>query len=124
VLLFALDLDYRADPKTKSFVFSADRLTEFQFKVPDWVERGWELWKFENDGLKRRSWSRISDTTMVLKDTVTEVGIYILTPDSGASNRLLEKWRKLKKWEADLDFNPAVDPAHRREFMGWKPGRN
>lgn len=124
VLLFALDLDYRADPKTKSFVFSTDRLTDFQFKVPDWVERGWELWKLENDGLKRRSWSRISDTTMVLKDTVTEVGIYILTPDSEASNRLLEKWRKLKKWEADLDFNPAVDPAHRREFMGWKPGRN
>jgi len=122
LLLFALDLDYRADPVTKTFVFSSARPAELRFRVPDWVEGGWELWKLEKDGLKRRTWSRISDSTMALKDSVNEVGIYILTPDSGTSNLLQEKWRKLKKREDDLDFNPAVDPTHRKEFMGWKPG--
>jgi hypothetical protein len=120
LLLFALDLDYRADALTKTFVFTPDRLVDLRFKVPDWIDAGWQLWKLEEDGLKRLGWSPGPETSLAFKDMITEVGIYILLPDARSSDGLLRKWELLKNREAGSDFDPAGNPAHRREFMGWK----
>lgn len=123
ILLFALDLGYRADAATKTFVFSPERKADFRFKVPGWVNEDWTLWKLEENGLKKMNWSPGPGSSLAFKDVVTEVGIYILSPDDYASKRLQERWRVLKSSEAALDFDPAGNPAHRKEFMGWKPGR-
>jgi hypothetical protein len=120
LLLFALDLDYRADALTKTFVFTPDRRVDLRFKVPDWIDAGWQLWKLEEDGLKRLGWSPGPETSLAFKDMITEVGIYILLPDARSSDGLLRKWELLKNREAGSDFDPAGNPAHRREFMGWK----
>ena len=119
VLLFALDLGYLADAETRTFVFPKERRADLSFKIPEWVGRDWVLWKLEADGLRRIPWRLGADASMVLHDRVHEVGIYILLPGEAASERLGQSWGALRKLEASWDFDPARNPGHLKEFLGW-----
>jgi hypothetical protein len=120
VLLFALDLGYHADATTRTFVFDKERQVDLSLKVPEWVGEGWELWKIEADGLRRMGWRPSTDASIRFRDKVHEVGIYILLPEEAASERLRQRWSDLKMLESSWDFDPARNPVHLREFLGWR----
>lgn len=119
VLLFALDLRYHADASTRTFVFAEDRRADLGFKVPEWVGKGWVLRKLDADGLKPIEMRQDATAHISFSDRVREAGIYILLPDGDAFDELARRWSELKGLESSWDFNPAQNPEHLRQFLGW-----
>ncbi|MBM3442216.1 MAG: hypothetical protein FJX89_05870 [Bacteroidetes bacterium] len=117
ILLFALDLRYRADLDSKTFVFTPDRTAALRFQVPDWVSDSWQLWKLEVDGLRRMAYTLASGGGLMLNDRITEVAIYVLLPNASSATALGRRWRDLLRSEANWPFNPAVDPLQMDDFL-------
>jgi phage tail protein X len=117
VLLFALDLDYRADADTKTFVFTPDRQARLRFSVPSWVTGSWQCWKVEADGLRKIPFNWERNDGLAFSDRITEVGIYVLLPDDSASEGLQKRFKELKKKEAAWPFISSLQPDHLINFL-------
>lgn len=116
VLLFALDLDYRADDKTKTFIFKPVRNITLNFTVPEWVKAEWVLMKVAGNELKKIPFEVISGHKIRISDLITETGMYLLVP-TDEEKFYRDKLNQLMIKEAEWSFDPAKNPAHLTEFI-------
>ncbi|MEY3404816.1 MAG: hypothetical protein RL161_246 [Bacteroidota bacterium] len=116
VLLFALDLDYRADAKTRTFIFQSNQKAALDFLVPHWVTTGWKLLRVDATGLKSMEFVQTGNSIR-LQDNISEVGLYVLLPDEAAVWQLQQRWDFLRKLESSWDFDPIKNQNDLRTLM-------
>jgi hypothetical protein len=107
-LLFALDLDYMADPKEKVFRFGAPRRSKWAFPVPAYLRGAVDVFRLDADGIDEVKWSW-QDDAIEIRDKASRVAIYIATPDTKLRAYLETKRQQLIATEAALQFDPARD---------------
>ncbi|MFZ9982834.1 MAG: hypothetical protein ACO3FI_12465, partial [Cyclobacteriaceae bacterium] len=108
IVMFALDLDYRADHKTKTFIFRNERKASFDFKVAEWVKSDWKLLKIGAEQIEEKEFQINSQTHVItFSDVVSLDGIYILLPDSSAKDSIVKKFTDLLQQERDMEFKPS-----------------
>lgn len=116
ILLFALDLDYRADDKTKTFIFNPERNVSLNFSVPEWVHPEWVLLKVTGNDLKKIPFEIIPGNKIKISDSITETGMYLLI-SSDEEKFYREQLDRLLLKEKEWAFNPAKNPADLSEFI-------
>lgn len=115
VILFSLDLDYAADPKTRTFVFKKEREAVFTYRVPEWVGSEWKLLKIDANGIKEISF-KYSDQQLDFSDRVSEVGIYAFVP-SATAEQIRKKYSDLLQAERQWLFDPAKKSEDLNAFI-------
>ena len=95
ILLFALDLDYEIDKKSKTFLFTPHKKSSLKFQVPEWVDANWLLFRIGTNGPTDILYEMIRDNRIIINDRITEVGIYVLVPSLSAGEELKKKWQHL-----------------------------
>lgn len=106
-LLFALDLDYKADPKERVFVFPEPRKTTFEFVLPRYLrEMKLDVWRVDADGAHDVVHRR-TENGLAIDDVRSNVGIYVATPEPGLRQQTAARRDELLRGEEALGFDPA-----------------
>lgn len=79
-LLFALDTAYTADPKENVFKFGAPRAVNLAFRLPFWLRKPKDVFRYDADGVYPILWHR-TPNGVEIEDTLSHSGIYIATRD-------------------------------------------
>jgi hypothetical protein len=116
-LLFALDLDYKADPVTKTFIFKGEGQASFEFDLPNWLGSNWVLVKIGENGPERIPHEKLASQRLRLTDQVAEVGIYLVLTKEKALDDLKQKYLQLLDFERNIGFDPAKNPTDFQRFM-------
>jgi hypothetical protein len=107
-ILFALDLDYKADLEERVFQFKEAREGTWRFALPKYLDDPREVFKVDTTGISDVSF-RYADNGITITDVVTVKGIYVATNDPELRSALQHEHRQLLEHERALDFNPASD---------------
>ena len=121
-LMFALDLDYRPDPEKRVFCFGSPRDAQWNFPLPAYLQNLADVFRLDADGLHDVRWTRQGNGAEIM-DCVSQVGIYVATPDGALRSRLEAKRQELLKEEASWQFDPAhndADFAQLAKLLGAK----
>jgi hypothetical protein len=105
-LLFALDLDYEADPTEKVFRFGPPRPAQFLFDLPSYLRRPKDVFRIDADGSSDIKHERTVQGIRI-EDRVCKVAIYVAARDAGTRKQLQASRRALIRFEESLQFNPA-----------------
>jgi hypothetical protein len=105
-LLFALDLDYRADPTEKIFQFGTPRPARFEFRLPPFLQPPKDAFRVDADGVSEVRYESNAHGVNI-EDQVSKVGIYVATTDTRLRERLGARRRELIRFEESLQFDPA-----------------
>jgi hypothetical protein len=117
-LLFALDLDYEADPTDKVFKFGPPRPAAFEFGLPPWLRPAADVFRIDADGIYEVSCQRTAKG-IVIDDRVSKVAIYVAAADAGLRSRLEDRRRELLRVEQSLEFDPAASDADFEELISF-----
>ncbi len=109
-LLFALDLDYRPDPKEKVFVFGPPRAARFSFELPSYLQKPADLFRVDADGIHEVRWSATAPGVTV-EDRLSRVGIYVAAITRELRSSLEKRRRDLIRLEESTGFDPARSDA-------------
>ncbi len=109
-LLFALDLAYTPDPETKTFLFGPPRERTFVFDLPSYLSSAIDVFRIDADGTSDVRFEP-TEGGVAITDSLSKVGIYVATLDSGLRARLEARREELIASEDALDFDPANDDA-------------
>jgi hypothetical protein len=108
IVMFALDLDYRADHKTKTFIYRNERKASFDFKVAEWVKSDWKLLKIGAEKIEEKEFQLNSKThEITFSDVVSQDGIYLLLPNLSARDSIVKRFTDLLQQERDMEFKPS-----------------
>ena len=105
-LLFALDLDYSPDTAKRVFLFGPPRNAKWDFPLPAYLQAVADVFRLDADGVHEARWTRQGSGVEIV-DRVSQVGIYVATPDRTLRSRLEAKRQELLKEEAGWRFDPA-----------------
>ena len=105
-VLFALDLDYKADKQERVFKFGAPRETTFQFKIPAYLNAIDEVFRVDADGLREID-ATVNDSTIIIRDEASRVAIYVAAAKPGERTRIEANRQALVAAENALDFDPG-----------------
>ncbi|MFZ4507020.1 MAG: hypothetical protein ACOYON_04900, partial [Fimbriimonas sp.] len=105
-LLFALDVAYRPDPVTKTFVFGPPRAVRFAFDLPLWLRNPKSVVRFDADGAREVAF-RVTPTGVVIEDQISEVATYVTSLDRDIARRIGLEVARLKGEAEGLGFDPA-----------------
>jgi hypothetical protein len=105
-VLFALDLNYRADKQERVFKFGAPRDTRFQFRIPTYLNAIDEVFRVDADGLRNVD-ATVNDGTIVIHDEASRVAIYVAAAKPGERTRIETNRQALIAAENALDFDPG-----------------
>jgi hypothetical protein len=119
-LLFALDLDYRPDPKEKIFVFGSPREARFSFDLPSYLRKPADLFRVDADGIHEVRWSATAQGVLI-DDTLSRVGIYVAAATMDFRSRLEKRRRELIAIEESTGFDPARSDADFAILRGLAP---
>lgn len=114
-LLFALDLNYTADHEIKEFVFGEPRTVDFTFKLPKYLLSAQDVFRFSAAGITSVEWSNVPQGIQI-KDTLSRVGVYLVTQNPEARVQLENHRQKLISAEAELQWDPVNNPIHMEEL--------
>lgn len=106
-LLFALDLDYEADPTQKLFQFGPPRPTQFEFDLPPYLRQPKDLFRIDADGIYEVRYEAIAGGVRI-HDQVSEVAVYVATKAPGLREHLEARRRALIQSEESFQFDPAA----------------
>ena len=109
-VLFALDLDYRADAKRREFVFGGPRPCSWRFRLPRYLAGVVDVFRIDADGVADAVWRRDGDA-LVIDAQADRVAVHVATPDAGLRGRLEATRRRLADGERATGFDPAGDAA-------------
>lgn len=105
-LLFALDLDYEADPAEKIFQFGPLRLARFEFDLPPHLQRPKDVFRIDADGIHEIH-HEPNVSGVHIQDRVSKVAIYVATMDSSLREKLETRRRALVRFEDSFQLDPA-----------------
>ncbi len=121
-LLFALDLNYRPDPKERVFQFGPPRECSFRFPLPAYLHAPSEIFRVDGDGVTMVDHA-LADGTVTIRDRVSRVAVYVVAAKPGERDRLEARRQSLIAHENALGFNPGRNPADLavlQEMVGTK----
>ena len=105
-LLFALDLDYKADPTEKVFCFGPPRRALFAFQLPPYLRRPKDVFRIDADGIYDVD-CRLSSKGLHIDDKVSKVAVYVACLDPERRSQLEARRAALVQFEESLAFDPA-----------------
>lgn len=108
-LLFALDLDYKPDPKERVFEFGPPREVNFRFRVPCYVSPVVEVFRLDADSLNRVD-CKVDGGFAEIRDRASRVAIYVVATRSGEKERIEARRQALIAEEHALGFDPGRRP--------------
>lgn len=109
-LLFALDLSYRPDSGTKTFLFGPPREVELVFDLPHFLGDPRDVFRVDADGVQNVRFKR-GDGRVTITDSLSKVGIYVATSDRELRNHMEARRKELIAYEDSLEFDPAENNA-------------
>jgi hypothetical protein len=109
-LLFALDLDYKPDPKDRVFQFGPAREATLRFHVPNYVSPVAEIFRVDAEGLGSVA-SKVDDGIVEIRDPVSRVAVYVVATAPGERARIEARRQALISSENALGFDPGRNPA-------------
>jgi hypothetical protein len=110
MLLVAHNLDYRADPDVREFVFSPRDAT-LRFKMASWLVSSGsgeqlDLFRVDAEGTHDVSHT-FTDGAVEVRDQIKVVGIYVLTANRSLRAAVERKNASLLRQEREVEFDPA-----------------
>ena len=106
-LLVVNDLTYEIDESNRTFRFEP-RAGEFAFRIPSWLQTSISVLRVDADGSHEVDYELSEDKSSVtVRDTVSVVGIYVLTNDPQYRWRLDARHRDRMSYERSLGFDPV-----------------
>jgi hypothetical protein len=109
-LLFALDLDYSADPVEKIFRFGEPREARFRFRLPTYLQKPAEVFRVDADGTTSVKYS-FRDGAVEIEDRASRVAIYVISARKGERERIEVRRKELVGYEDKFGFDPGKNPA-------------
>lgn len=109
-LLYALDLDYRADTEEKVFRFGPSRPARLGFDLPPYLRGPKAVFRIDAAGTYDVQYE-LSARGVRVDDRVGKVGVYIATKDPGLRGQLEARRAELIQYERSFAFDPAEDDA-------------
>jgi hypothetical protein len=109
-VLFALDLDYLPDPRSRTFVLKPPRRAAFEFPVPAWLGPDLDVFRVDADGVHGVTSVVAEHGRVGIEDRLAGVGIYIATPEPDLRKELSDRRHELAAEEDRLGFDPARNP--------------
>ncbi len=110
-ILFAMDLDYRPDHESKTFVWPAPRTLDEEFHLPQWLRgAGLEVLRVTPAAVEPVPFEA-SSNGLRLRASVSGTALHIATKNKELSKRLKQKLEMLMAREAAESFDPA-GPGH------------
>ena len=105
-LLFALDLDYKADLEEKIFRFGAPRQASFEFELPEYLRNPTDVFRIDADRIHDVRYQTITDGVSI-EDRVNKVAVYVATKNPGLQKQLESRRQELIRFEQSFQFDPA-----------------
>ena len=105
-LLFALDLDYEADPTEKIFRFDPHRPARFEFALPPFLQKPKDIFRIDADGVYEVRYESIPHGVRI-EDRTSKVAIYVAAKEPGLREQLASRRRELLQFEQSFQFDPA-----------------
>ncbi len=109
-VLFALDLDYEADPNEKVFRFGPPRSVHFEFDLPPHLRQPKDVFRIDADGIYDVR-SEVSAGGVRLDDRVSRVAIYVTALDQDLRARLEARRVALLQYETSFGFDPVCNDS-------------
>jgi hypothetical protein len=109
-LLFALDLDYKADPVEKVFRFGPPRPASFEFELPEYLREAGEVFRIDADGIHEIQHQSI-DYGVRIEGRVSKVAVYVAAANPSLREQLESRRRELLRFEESFRFDPAGSDA-------------
>jgi len=109
-LLFALDLDYKADPAEKIFRFGPPRPSSFEFELPEYLRNPKDVFRIDSDGIHEVRHQSIANGVQI-QDKVSKVAAYVATASPNLREQLESRRLDLIRFEEFFQFNPARSDA-------------
>jgi hypothetical protein len=103
-LLFALDLNYQADPVEKVFKFGEPREAAFRFRLPAFVRNPVEVFRVDADGAFAVG-HRVENGTLEIRERVSRVAIYVAASQPGERERIEARRKALVAYEEAFGFD-------------------
>lgn len=109
-LLFALDLDYKADPVEKVFRFGPPRPASFEFELPAYLRNPVDVFRIDADDIHEIRHHTTSNGVSI-KDKVNKVAVYVVAKNPGLRKQLESRRQELVRFEQSFQFDPAQSDA-------------
>ena len=109
-VLFALDLAYEADLQKREFRFGPPRSSVFRFPLPGYLSQPTEIFRVDADGVTQVEHT-VQEGTVEIHDRVSRVAIYVVSLQSGESERLEALRQTLVAEEESFGFAPDRNPS-------------
>lgn len=116
-IFFALDLDYRPDPVTKTFVLGPPRAAAWRFPLPGYLGDVADVFRIDADGISDATWRKDGEAIMI-DGRAAGVAVHVATADATLRGRLEAARRRLVAAEAATGFDPARDDADFAALVG------
>ena len=109
-LLFAHDLDYKAEPTEKIFLFGPPRPATFEFELPEYLREPRDVFRIDADGIHEIRYQSI-DRGVRIEDRVTKVAVYLATTNPNLRKQLESRRQELIRFEQSFQLDPARSDA-------------
>lgn len=109
-LLFALDLDYKADPTEKVFRFGPPRAARFESDLPPYLRGFKDVFRIDADGTYDVAYER-AGKGVCIEDRVGKVAIYVVATDTTLRSLLDARRAEQTRFEQSCGFDPARNDA-------------
>lgn len=114
-VLFAMDLEYRADADTKTFRWAGPRAMDAEFALPEWLRgEGVEVVQLRPSSIEKAQFQMTAGGVR-LRGEADSVSIYILFRKNELRGILQQKLESLIRSESGEGFDPA-NPEHLRRL--------
>jgi hypothetical protein len=114
-VLFAMDLEYRADADTKTFRWAGPRAMDAEFALPEWLRgEGVEVVQLRPSSIEKAQFQMTAGGVR-LRGEADSVSIYILFRKNELRGILQQKLEWLIRSESGEGFDPA-NPEHLRRL--------
>ena len=91
------------------------RDAELAFTVPGWLQDAGHIFRVDADGTHDVT-ADVRDGTVLIRDTIHVVGVYVATQDATLRHTLDARHRALLGIEAATGFDPASSPDDMAEL--------
>jgi hypothetical protein len=108
-LLFALDLDYQADPVEKAFTFNPPREATLSFRLPAYAGRPAEVFRVDADGVTAVAHT-VKAGRLEVRDRVSRVAVYVAASRAAERERIETRRKALIAEEDSLGFDAGRNP--------------
>ncbi len=109
-LMFALDLDYKADVEEKVFKFGPPRDVVLRFRLPAYASKPAEVFRVDANGATAIE-HKADGEILEIRDRVSRLAIYLAANRTGERARIEARRKALVAEEAAFAFDPGRNTA-------------